>query len=370
MGKLQELLIETAISEAVATGGKEPTQEELDEILRELLPGFLEYATATLLGEINKSAKRNLNRNRKRVQGFERRLAKHWRKPLDRLELTIEIAQETGEGVADEVASGEVSIEEHTFKALRGIHARACQMSRAILTLLRSGFADDAHARWRSLHELAVVANFIEQHGDEVAERYLLHEVVQQRKLARLYKEYEVRANLEPITQAEIDALDDQCKKLVNRFGKSFTEEYGWAACALKNRQPSLAEIERATDLDHFRPYYRMASDNVHPNSHGTFYKLGGFSPDLNILLAGPSNLGLADPGHGTALSLTQITAALVNTTSSLDTLTELTVLRQLEDEVGTAFLEAHESAEAITEKKDPSKQRAPSPRKSAQAET
>ena len=75
------------------------------------------------------------------------------------------------------------------------------------------------------------------------------------------------------------------------------------------------------------------------------------FAPEVDILLAGPSNLGLADPGHGTALSLTQITATLVSTASTLDSLTELTVLMRLEEETGTAFLEAHKDAEAIAER-------------------
>ena len=135
---------------------------------------------------------------------------------------------------------------------------------------------------------------------EAVAERYLLHEIVQQRKLARAYKEHEDRARLEPLTQAEIDVLDERYKALVARFGKGFTGNYGWAASALGIEWPSLADIERAVQLDHLRPYYRMASDNVHANSHGAFYKLGGFPPDLDILLAGPSNMGLADPGNGT----------------------------------------------------------------------
>ena len=111
-----------------------------------------------------------------------------------------------------------------------------------------------------------------------------------------------------------------------------------------------MAAIERTAQMDHFRPYYRMASDNVHANSHGAFYKLGGFPPDLDILLAGPSNMGLADPGHGAALSLTQVTAALVSTVPTVDSLTELTVLELLQEETGAAFLQAHKDAEAIAE--------------------
>ena len=350
MGKLHDLLIKRLIAEAVANGHTEPNQDDLVERLTAFGPTLVESAAATLLTQIKKDAKVGLRRQRRERQGFERRLVKHWAKPLHLLELTVEIAQEVAKGVGDQVASGEVSVKDNTFRALWAIHARACQMSHAILALLGSGFADDAHARWRSLHELAVVSNFIEMRGEDVAERYLLHEVVQQQKLAQAYKKHEVRAGLEPLTQAELDVLDERCETLVTRFGKSFTEDYGWAASALGIKHLSLAAIERAAKMDHFRPYYRMASDNVHANSHGAFYKLGGFSPELDILLAGPSNLGLADPGHGAALSLTQITAALVSTAPTLESATELTVLSLLQEETGAAFLEAQKEAKAIAE--------------------
>ena len=352
MSKLHELLIEKVIAEAVANGDTEPNQDDLVKRLTEITPTIIESAATTFLNPIKKYAKVGLRRKRRERQGFERRLAKHWAKPLHLLELTVEIAQEVAQGVGHQVAVGQVKVDEHTFRALWAIHARACQMSRAILALLRSGFADDAHARWRSLHELAVVGIFIGEHGEVVAERYLLHEAVQQRKLAQAYKEHEDRAGLQPLTQAEIELLDEQCEKLVARFGKSFNEDYGWAACAPGIKRPSLVEIERAVQLDHIRPYYRMASNNVHANAHGTFYKLGGFSPDLDILLAGPSNMGLADPGHGAAWSLTQNTAALVNTAPTLDSLTELTVLELLQEETGAAFLQAQKDAETIAESK------------------
>ena len=223
MGKLHDLLIE---AEAAANGETEPNHDDLVDT-------FVESAAATFLNQIKKDAKVGLRRQRRERLGFERRLAKHWAKPLHLLELTVAIAQEVAVGVGNQVAEGEVNVDEHTFRALWATHARACQMSRAILALLRSGFADDAHARWRSLHELAVVGKFIGKHGEAVAERYLLHEIVQQRKLARAYKKHEDRARLEPLTQAEIDVLDERYKALVARFGKGFTRDYGWAGvCA------------------------------------------------------------------------------------------------------------------------------------------
>jgi hypothetical protein len=150
MGKLHDLLIDKVIAEAVANGDTEPNQDDLAERLTEFVPTFLESVAATFLNQIKKDSKGELRRQRRERLGFERRLAKHWAKPLHLLELTVEIAQEVGKGVDGQVTTGEVSVDEYTFRALWATHARACQMSRAILALLRSGFADDAHARWRS----------------------------------------------------------------------------------------------------------------------------------------------------------------------------------------------------------------------------
>ena len=127
----------------------------------------------------------------------------------------MEIAQEISVGIAEEFKKEAGTTNDHTFFALSGNHARACQMARAIVALLRSGFADDAHARWRSLHELAIVSFFISTHGVDVAERYLLHETVQQRKLAKDYQTHQARANLGPLAQETINDLDRRYESLI-----------------------------------------------------------------------------------------------------------------------------------------------------------
>ena len=350
MESLENVLIETVIDEAVARGDCEANEVDFAELIEEHGPAFMETAAATILDHVKKDAKIGLRRTRRERQGFEKRLGKHWAKPLHLLELTVELAQEVGAEINDESSAGGESSPEHTFNALVAIHARACQMSCAILALLRSGFADDAHARWRSLHELAVVSSFISQHGEDVAERYLLHEIVQQQKLARAYQKHEIRAGLEPLTQAEIDELDQRYASLVARFGKPFRSDYGWAASVLENEQPTFVHIEEDVQLDHLRPYYQMASQNVHGNSHAAFYKLGVDGTGRGVFLAGPSNLGLADPGHGVALSLTQITAALVDVKPTVDSLIMGMVLNLLQEQTGEAFLRAHEKAENIAE--------------------
>ena len=45
-----------------------------------------------------------------------------------------------------------------TVEVQTRLHARACQIAREVLTLLYAGFAEGAMARWRALHELAVLS--------------------------------------------------------------------------------------------------------------------------------------------------------------------------------------------------------------------
>ncbi|NJM53745.1 MAG: hypothetical protein HC846_10380 [Blastocatellia bacterium] len=87
------------------------------------------------------------------------------------------------------------------FEVLLSLYARACLVSSEILVLLKAGFPDGSHARWRTLHEIAVVAMFIEKHGKEVAERYLLHEYVEDYKGAMQHQKYcEISKNI-PLTK-------------------------------------------------------------------------------------------------------------------------------------------------------------------------
>ena len=91
-------------------------------------------------------------------QQFEERLRKHWGKPLKLLDLFISLATEAGDEFNKTFRDEAARSNDAVFKALTLLHARGCQVASATLVLLRSGYSDDAHARWRALHEIAVVA--------------------------------------------------------------------------------------------------------------------------------------------------------------------------------------------------------------------
>jgi hypothetical protein len=64
---------------------------------------------------------------------------------------------------------------------------------------------------------------------------------------------------------------------------------------------------------------------------------------ESQVLLAGPSNAGLADPGGGAALSLTQVSTTLGLLQPTFDNNVGLQILVQLAGEIGGAFESAHE---------------------------
>lgn len=90
-----------------------------------------------------------------------------------------------------------------------------------------------------------------------------------------------------------------------------------------------------------------MASHNVHADPKGVFFKLG-MLVESQVLLTGPSNAALADPGHGAALSLSCVTVALAGLQQppTLDNNVAPVMMLQRVDEIGEAFGEAHERLE------------------------
>ena len=322
-----------------------------DEQLSVLAQEAIDSLSDSLQTQLASDTDTLLKDDRVDIAGFRRRLNQRWETPLDLLELFVALAFDAGSNFNSNFRSDAAIENDVAFEALTRLHARACQIASEVLVLLRHGYADGAHARWRSLHEIAIVSFLIREHGSDLAERYLLHDTVQRYRLACAHQEYFERIGDDPVPREDIERLRDDYDELVDRFGDSFIGDYGWAADAIGNRRPTIRNLEEHAGIDHMRPYYRMASDNVHANAHASLYRLGlGLSQlEANTLLAGPSNMGLADPGHATALSLSQITINLIGTQQSLCNGLLAGIFLKLQDRVGSEFLKVHREIEAST---------------------
>lgn len=269
--------------------------------------------------------------------GFEERLYKRWGPALDTLTLFRLWCLDAGMIVHERAVTTE---NDWVYAALVRLHARACLVTAEVLALLRGGFASGAHARWRSAHEIAVVGSFIAEQGQDTAERYLLHETVESNRALADYQRYATRLGYEQITSDEIKRLRASQEALVARFGSEYVRPYGWASKALGNPNPKFTDIQAAASLDHLRPCYRMASYPTHAGPKGIAFDIG--LANDHVMLAGPSNAGLADPGHAVAISLLQITLTLLSRNPDMGDLVTMTFLQSVCDTVGSSFISAH----------------------------
>jgi|SRR5450755_4028356 len=355
--KLEESLLQIILEKIT----KKAIEQQLnEEQLKELIDTVIKAATTTglenissfLADKLKQKIPEMVTQEQTLQSGFEQRLYDRWKKALDLYDATIILTRECGELYAKQYIAQSEKDTDFVFAVLIRIHPRACQTASAIGTLLKSGYARDALARQRTLHELAGTAFFIKKHGQETAERYWLHNTIESYKAALQYQQYCKKLGYEPYDSAKIDLLRSKKEKLLTRFGEVFYEQYGWAAEALGKRKGiQIADIEKDVNLDHLRPYYRMASHGVHANPKGLMFDIGNMyknMPEYNtVSLAGASNAGLADPGQLTLISLNQCTAALLTLKSDLETLIKIKVLDSFVHEACQAFIDVHRDLES-----------------------
>jgi hypothetical protein len=312
------------------------------------LPAVIMKSTDQLSHDILKdlkiSSKEMLKDRASDIHSFESNLVNVYRNGFELLEMLIVTSLGAGDSFNNSLRAEASLANDYVFEVLTRLHARACQIAYEILVLLKSGLADGAHARWRSLHEISVTAFLIGANDNTLAERYLLHDEVESYKAAQIYQEHYASLGYEPLSVEEIADLKKIHDSLVDRFGKNYRSDYGWASVVTKNERPTFRDIERCAGLEHLRPYYKMACHNVHANPKGIFFKLGLYPESGDILLAGPSNVGLTDPGQLTALSLSQISTTLLTQEPNIDRIVVCKILLELEREIAQAFSDAENS--------------------------
>jgi len=276
-------------------------------------------------------------------RAFVRRLHERWGSPISLLRMMLTISREFGEMTSRDIArlGQEVALR---HRVLTRLHARSCQVFDEVVCLLANGFADGAMARWRTLHEIAVVAMFIRKESEATARRFLDHQSVETFNAAKSYRRFSCQLGYAPMTDEDFEASKLARDETVAKYEHEpeFDSDYGWAAQALGVKRPHLFHIEKSVGLSHFRPYYKLACHNVHASSKGSIERLG-MPGGSDMLLAGPSNAGLSDPGQNSAISLYRSSLALGLLVPTLDSFVGLRVLAGLVGDACQAFHAADE---------------------------
>lgn len=289
------------------------SEEQIAEVISAATLETIQKGGKLVADSVWGASRKSLRQSQRLRNGFEKRLKKRWRPALDAFVVVLECSIEVGEGVYQRNMDT-VTGTPHAAKleALTRLHARACRVAGEVLALISTGFPVGALARWRTIHELSVVANLLAEHDPGLSERFLDHAAVQRWLDARAYNRFAGRLKREPFSDDEMDEFKVAAAQVISKHGQSFGESNGWAAALFDNPKAiKFVALEKMVRLDHLRPYYNLGSHGVHA---------GSMAAELNIIsrggermhVVGQVNAGLAEPAQSALISLTQVTMCLL----------------------------------------------------------
>jgi len=344
-------LFNNAIQKAVEDGVPlEKIEKRLQS--KHIINKAIHVTTAAMSDDIYQYILEHSEENRAYFQlenkNFEERLFNLWKEPFENFETMIYVSQEIGNEFNNEFRPLAVKNNDLVFEALIHLHGRACQIALEILKLMQGGFPDGAIARWRTLHEVAVICNFIQKNGNSTAERYLLHDAIESYKSVAKYiyrreiyeKHKQILGETLP-THEEMQRIQKIKERLCDQFGKGYADDWGWASYVIDS--PDFSKIEDFVNMDHFRPYYKMANISIHAGSKGIKFHLT--SPNTDLIPSGPGNMGMADPGQLAAISLLHVNTVLLISKPSLRRMADILALIKLNDMIKESFGQVHDQS-------------------------
>lgn len=313
-----------------------PTGKIIKKMMRVVTKECLPKSSEIVRKSLDKDSKQMLDYQRKYQKGFESRLYQRWEKPIDLLECLIEISLESGERHSNKLTKTTDNTNNFKRTALINIHARALHIANEILILLKTGYADGANARWRSLHELAIISFFLSKENNEISERYLDYANVRAYKEAKDYRTHYKKLGYKALDLRIVRKIGRKVNALDQRYGDNFgntSGNYNWIPRSiLRNR--TFTELENHVKVSHLHPFYNLSCDSIHGGSKG-FYRLGLMDKSQNkILLAGASNYGLADPLQNTAISILHVNVSLLTIEPDFESILQLQIMNSYIQEI------------------------------------
>lgn len=335
--------LSTPLLEAIESGGLSADQ------IKAAIESLIGEGHQELFESLKLTSPEMLAEERELRVGFEDRNYRRWKEPFDLLAMLLRMCSEIGEAHSH---GGPSSGDPLVFDMLASLHPRGLLVSNEIQCLMRGSFADAALARWRTLHELTVVAMFIVKHGHYAALCYRLSFEFARERAAKQYNEYSERANLSRFSDADISEMSQASEEAAKELGCRLKGDWGWAAGFLASDRPTLYDLECDVGMDHWRPRVRWASQNTHAGYRELMGTLGMSEAKEFVFQVGPSNSGLVDPLHMTAISQMNLTISfLFFPEPNFDRLLMSKVAQVIVDEIGeTALVSNCQTADDLDE--------------------
>jgi hypothetical protein len=154
-------------------------------------------------------------------------------------------------------------------KALILLQARACQTSFEVHALLAAGFPGGAFGRYRTLHELAVIAALMSEYGRQpghadLADRFLNHAYIEQYRQAGHRQRSGPELGWPPLPAGTMRELKQKHDRLIRRYGRDYRADYGLAA-GLIEPPLTFAALEAKADMGYLRYLYSPEATSPTP---------------------------------------------------------------------------------------------------------
>lgn len=316
------------------------------EIFDKISNDIVSSTASIILARLKIDAPKMIKSRNKESDDFVKLNRKKWKRGFDKFEMLLEISYEAGADFHNEFLPIAKKEENLVFEVLTRLYARCLQIGNEILILLKHGYPDGAHARWRTVHEISTIANFIFKHGNDVARKYLEHNIIDSYHGSQEFMKYHKKLKQPPLASKELKNLKQDFNNLKDKYGSNFMKRYGWAAEALRKSNPSIENIESDVGFDKYRPFNRMACHNIHAGAKGILFRIAYDEQNDKVILTGPSDKNFTDPAHGTAISLYLITRAFLNLYPNKDREIIVEILYLLSEEIGDDFYKIQEKNE------------------------
>jgi hypothetical protein len=329
-----------ALTSHFSTQNRKPSPRQIRKAIEETFPLFAKETEK----QVKRESKAVLKEHKKSNRIFKANLKGRWGKAFDLLEIFICYNLDHGQTLA--YSYRKINNKNVKFEVLLRLHARSCQVAFEVLELLKSGFADGALSRWRTLYEISVLGNFLNNKPEDLSQKYLDYSIAESYHERLEYQKNYKKLGYKPFSKKDNHNADIQFNFLKEKYGKDFEKAYGWAAEYLLPGKRTFAGMEETVEFKHMRPFYKMANNYVHGGAKGFLFKLGTYSQD-KVMLAGPSNYGLADPGQNTTYSLLHSTIALHGFETYLEDALFIKIAESMIGEISKEFIATQKEIEA-----------------------
>lgn len=332
--------LETSIYNAVIIEG-----DSIEETANKALELFNTISVDLKKSSIDDYKKVNselLKTYREENKNYEERILKRWQPALDHIEMLWHLASELGQNHGLDVKEEDNENNNEVMAALANIFPKALLIVREIIILLEKGYPDGALSRWRSLHELSISAMYISQNGRLVATQYMLSYYFSSYRAALQVNEYAEKSGIRKYSAEELTELDSRCSKAEEILGKKINrnKDCEWPNITGKT---NFSEMEKAVNMQHWRPYYKWASYYTHSSHRPNDTLLATSDAELQAHLIGPSNSGFVDPFQLTALTLSQLVSTYLGHAVNMDRIIHMEVFHEMANEMAAIAMECSE---------------------------